>query len=201
MNSRRSHVDRRRSTTRPAAGDVVEEVVERVVATGPEAGDDPAAVAERRAEVAQHLPASRRIEESHHVAGADHHVETLVDAAGAQVEFGEIADEPRGTRMIVLGGGDQHRVEIDAHHLVAELRQPTADAARATTGVEDPCPPGDHGVDESGLAVQIDTVGGHRAEAFDVPARVVRVLLDLLDPAVADRWPLRHRTQRTGLLR
>ncbi len=58
-----------------------------------------------------------------------------------------------------------------------------SDAARAAAGVEDARTPRHQGIDEAGLAGEVVTGGGHRPEPLDVPRRMVRLLLDHLDPA------------------
>jgi hypothetical protein len=86
--------------------------------------------------------------------------------------------------MIALGRRDQRRVDVDTDDVMAECREPAADASRPTASVEDPSATCDHGVDESGLTIEIVTIGGHRPEPFNVPRRMVGVRVDHPQPAV-----------------
>src|SRR5690606_13275750 len=102
-------------------------------------------------------------------------------------------DQPGGTGVVLLGGCDQRRVEVDADDDVPGPVQVAAGAPRAAAGVEDARPPGRHGVDESGLSVEVRPLCHHLPEALDVPLGVARALGDLLEPAV-----LRHLVDGTG---
>ena len=53
-----------------------------------------------------------------------------------QVQLGEIADEPAWSGIILLGGLDECRVDIDTDHHVAGRGEIPADAAGAATGIE-----------------------------------------------------------------
>ncbi len=79
-----------------------------------------------------------RSEERHHVAGTHRHVETVVDSHRGQVEFGEVCDEPRRAWMILLGSGDEHRIEVDTNDVVTHPSEMPSDPTRPTPGIEHP---------------------------------------------------------------
>ena len=142
-------------------------------------------------EALQHPHTSAGRQEGDDVAGADDQVERLLDAPTGQVEHGQVAHQPGRPRVVLLGGLDQHGVDIDADHPVADRVQRRADPTGPTPGVQDVGTPADHGVDQPRLAVQVVTRRCHGTEPFDVPGGVVRVLTGqrgpaaLLDPVVA----------------
>lgn len=163
---------------------VVEEVVECVVAVGAEPGDDPAAVVEVFSESREDWSSGVGVEECEDVAGANDDVESVGDAGGGEVEFGEVVDEPGHVGMVVLCGGDEDRVDVDSHDVVAECGESCAGASGAAAGIEDACVAWCHGVDEAGFAVEVVAGGGHGAEPFDVPVGVSGVLFGEGDPSV-----------------
>jgi hypothetical protein len=103
--------------------------------------------------------------------------------------------------MVFFGGLDEDRVDVDADDVVSDLGEVPAHASRTTPGVEDAGPARRHRVDEPSLADQVVTLareipqwtfaaemkaraaGEESPEspgAFDLPARVVGILGDLL---------------------
>ena len=126
-------------------------------------------------EASQHLCARRRREEAHDIARAHDGVESLSDAAGGQVEVGQVADQPGGSGVVVVGSLDEGGVDIHADHGVAQVVEAATHASGAAARVQDACVAGDHRVDHPGFAVEVVTVGGHVAEALDVADRVTGV--------------------------
>ena len=63
---------------------------------------------------------------------------------------------------------------------MTEHGEAAADTARTAARVEDRCAARRHRVDEACFTVEIVPGGGHCTEPFDVPVRMVRVLLDRL---------------------
>ena len=92
-------------------------------------------------------PPGGRVEEGQHVADADDDVEALGDAGARQVELGQIGDEPGQAGVIMLGGIDQHRVDVHADDLVTGVGQLGSDATRAAPGVEHSRGTRRHGID------------------------------------------------------
>ncbi len=128
--------------------------------------------------------AGRRIEERHHVARRDDHIEPLRDALRREVERGQISCQPDRARVIRFGCRDQVRVDVDADHVMSERGEPTADPSRSAAGVENPSSAPNHCVDEPRFTIEILTLCGHRPESFDIPPRMTGVLLDHPQPAV-----------------
>ena len=171
--------------------DVVEELGERVVASRSEPGDDAAARAQVCGEMCEHRPASVWVEEGQDVACADRDIERFRDSDRGEVEFSEVCHQPGWTGVIVLGGGDEDRVDVDAHDVVPSASEVAAHSSGSAPCVEDSGSAGDHGIDETCFAVEIVAGGSHRAEPFDVPGGVLWILLGQFDPLVA-----RHGKQR-----
>jgi len=71
-------------------------------------------------EASQHLMASTRREERHHVSGADDGIEAFRDAASRQVELRQVLDDPARAGMIFNRGLDEDRIDVDADHVVSE---------------------------------------------------------------------------------
>ena len=67
---------------------------------------------------------------------AHHDIEPVLDARRGEVEFGEVCYQPGRAGVVVFGSGDQHRVDVDAHDLVAGVCEMATDPARPTAGVE-----------------------------------------------------------------
>ena len=155
MNGRRSQDASTRSGTSPTRRDVVEELGERVVASRSEPGHDAAVGLQVCGEVLEHRPARVGIEERQDVAGAHHDVERVRDAHRWEVEFSEVHDHPNRARVILLGGGDQDRVDVDADDVVPRSREMAPDPSRSAAGVEHPDPARDDGVDEACFSVEI----------------------------------------------
>ena len=65
-------------------------------------------------------------------------VEAVGDADRGQIEFGEVRNQPRRAGMIVLGSGDQHRIDVDAHDLVTRSSEMASHPTRPAPGVEHP---------------------------------------------------------------
>ena len=135
-----------------------------------------------RPQPGQHLSPGAGGQEGHDVAGRDDEVERVTDPPRRQVEFGEVADQPPRPGVVLLGGGDQGRVDVDADHPVAGGSEVAAHPARAAARVEDVRAAWCHRVHQAGLPRQILTGAGHRPEALDVPVRVVGISRDLLHP-------------------
>ena len=142
------------------------------MAVGVEPDDDNAVGGEVRGQPPQHLGLGAGRQGHHDVPRADDGVERLADPAGRQVEFGQIPHQPGRPGMIRLGGGDERGIDIHADDGVSGVVQVGSDAAGTAAGVEDSGSPGDHRIDQSGLAAQIGALGGHGPEAFDVPLAV-----------------------------
>ena len=87
--------------------------------------------------------------------------------------------------MIGFGCGDQLRVDVDTDHVMPEHSEATANSSRSTAGIQNPSNPPSHRVDEPRLTVEIMTLRRHRPETFDVPRRMIWILLDRLKPSVA----------------
>ena len=118
-------------------------------------------------------------------------------ADGGEVEFREVGDEPGGARVVVLGCGDQHRVDVDADDVVSCRGELASDTTGPASGVEHPGPSCSHRVDEACFAREVVAGGGHRPEPFDVPRGVIRVLFGQVDPPVA-RHRVHANCQRCG---
>ena len=71
------------------------------VTGGPEADDDASLSMNVTSEASQHLDASARRKERHHVPGTDDGIEALGDAAGRQVKLRQVLDDPAWARMIL----------------------------------------------------------------------------------------------------
>ena len=83
-------------------------------------------------------PSGVRSEERHHVAGADRHVEAVLDARRGEVEFGEVGNQPRRTWMILLGSCNEHGIEVDTDDIVSHPSEMSSDPTRPTSRVENP---------------------------------------------------------------
>src|SRR5690606_23506709 len=106
-------------------------------------------------------------------AGTQDRVEGLGDAPRGQVELGEVLDHPGGAGEVLLGRGDEDRVDVDADDGVPPLGEVAPVAAGAAAGVEDPRPAGHHRVDEPRLTDEVGAGLRHLPEALDVPVRVL----------------------------
>lgn len=84
--------------------------------------------------------------------------------------------------MILDGGLDQYRINVDADHVVPTAGQFSADATRATARIEDARPTPNHRVKQACLSSQVATGCRHRTETLDVPGRVVWVRRHLPHP-------------------
>ncbi len=84
--------------------------------------------------------------------------------------------------MILDGGLDQHRIDVDADHVVPEAGQLSGDATGATARIKDARPTAIHRVKQARLSSQVATGCCHRTEALDVPGRVGWVRRHLLHP-------------------
>jgi hypothetical protein len=84
--------------------------------------------------------------------------------------------------VILNRGLDQHRIDVDADHIVPETGQFSRDATRATARIEDARPTPNHRVKQTRLSSQVATGCRHRTEALDVPGRVGWVRRHLLHP-------------------
>ena len=166
----------------PDFAGVGQERRELVVTVGPETDDDPSLSMNVISEASQHLDASTRRKERHHVSGTDDGIEALEDAAGRQVKLRQVLDDPAWARMILDRGLDQYRIDVDADHVMPESGQFGSHAPRAAARVEDAGPTRHHRVDHTGLASQVTTGRCHRMQALDVPRRVVRVRRNLPHP-------------------
>jgi hypothetical protein len=71
--------------------------------------------------------------------------------------------------VILNRGLDQHRIDVDADHIVPETGQFSRDATRATARIEDARPTPNHRVKQARLSSQVATGCRHRTEALDVP--------------------------------
>jgi hypothetical protein len=116
---------------------VGQELRELVATASPEADDDPSLRMNVRSEAPQHLTASARRKERHHVPGTHDGVEAFRDAASRQVKFRQVVDDPARARMILHGGLDQHWINIDTDHDVPAAGQFGGDTTRATARIED----------------------------------------------------------------
>ena len=96
--------------------------------------------------------------------------------------------------MILLGSGDQNRIDVDTDHVVADGRKERAHPAGATTSVENPTVPRRHRVDESRLSGKIVAGLSHRPETLDVPGGVPRVGVGDLDPPALCNHPASSRS-------
>src|SRR6478735_5871598 len=99
-------------------------------------------------EASQHLFASARCEERHHVPGTDDGIEALRNSASRQVKLGQVLDDPTRAGMILYGGLNEDRIDIDADHVVPEAGQFSGDATRATARIKDARPTPDHRVNK-----------------------------------------------------
>ncbi len=88
-----------------------------------------------------------RSEEGHDVASENRGIEQLRLSHGHEVEFGEVSNQPRGPRMVLLGRGDQLRVDIDANDHVSADRELRCDPSRPATCIEDSRLPPDDGIE------------------------------------------------------
>jgi len=129
-------------------------------------------------------PPRLRIEEGQDVARTDHGIEIRLQAHRPEVEFGEVGHEPGRAGMVLLGGGDQLPIDVDADDIVTSFCEVAPDATWPSPGVEHSGPTSDHGVDETCLASEIVARGGHRPKSFDVPRGVVRIPFGQFDPPV-----------------
>jgi len=84
--------------------------------------------------------------------------------------------------MVLFGGLDERRVDVDPHHSVSGRGEVAAHPAGAAAGVENVGAARCHRVDEAGLPGQVVAGPGHLPEAFDVPLRMPGIGGDLLHP-------------------
>ena len=71
--------------------------------------------------------------------------------------------------MLHARGCDQHGINVDPNHLVAELGKVTAVASWAAACIEKPRTAWRKSIDEARLTVQVLTSSGHLVETLDVP--------------------------------
>ena len=83
-----------------------------------------------------------------------------VTPCARQVEVGQVADEPARPGVVLLCGGDQHRVDVHADDLVTDVVQVSADPARPAAGVEHPRAAREHRVDQPGLPDEVHPLVG-----------------------------------------
>ena len=102
-------------------------------------------------------------------------IERGIDPLRGQIQLGKIAHTPPRAGMILPGSLDQHGIRIDAHDIVAAVKEVSANPARSTSGVENTRPGRKHGIEEACLSAEVSALGGHRPESLDVPLRVVVV--------------------------
>ena len=170
----------------------------RELAVAVESRHDEAGGLDVGGDAAQHVRLGPRGEEHHDVAGQHRAGERLGLAHRRQVEVGQVGGQPARAGMVGLGGGDQLGVGVDADDGVAALVEHGTDAARPAPGVEgNRRPRRHHGVDEPSLTTEVGPLGGHRAEALDVPLRVPG--LRLRHPACRPTHTPEGRTPRSAL--
>jgi hypothetical protein len=88
-----------------------------------------------------------RGDESHNIAGENRGIERRWLSHGHEVQLGKVSNEPRRSRMVGLGGGDQLGVDIDAYDCVSAGRELSSDPSRTAPRIEDPRSPPDDGVE------------------------------------------------------
>ncbi len=113
-------MDSSRSGVSPAAAACSTNSVNSVVAARTEPDRRAPVVGEVGPQPAQHPPPGAGGQKRHNVAGRDDDVERFGDAAGWQVEFGEVADHPARAGIVLFGRRDQRQVDIDADHVVTD---------------------------------------------------------------------------------
>ena len=113
-------------------------------------------------------------DKGHDVAGQDRGIEWLGLAGASKVELCEVSHDPGGPGVVRLRRRDQLGVDVDPDDHVATCCQFCANASRSATGVEDPRARCNHGINQTGLTGEIDSVGGHLPEPVYVPLRVLR---------------------------
>ena len=172
VNSLRSHVEKVPARNQSGGVDVIEIRLKVVATAGTETDHSSAARSQMIPELLQNLAGGSRRQERHDVAGADNQVKLLP----RQVEFAEIADVPIHGRVVLDGGGNELRVEVDSRDVVTEPGKFAAHSAGTAPGVENPRGARDHRINEPGLAVEVPALRAHLLEPGDVPGGVARIV-------------------------
>ena len=165
----------------PRSSEVGVESLQRVPTRRAEADDGKSVGDQMGRNPSEHLRLGPRRHEGQDVSGKNGGIERLRNASGRQIELGQIGDDPARSPVVLSGRGDQVRVRVDPDDSVTSRVQDSTNAPGTAAGVQDARARRGHRIEQPSLPAEVDTVGGHSSEPFDVPLGVT--VIGVGDPA------------------
>ena len=158
----------------PGAVEVPVEIID-LVPVGVEADHSKTIRNEVVCDAGEHLLLGADFDECHDVASEHCAVEKFGLPEAGQIKISEVADQPGGARVVTCGSGDEFWVDINTDDLMPAGVQIPADSAWTTPSIKDAGTAGNHGINESALADEVNPFGSQTTEAIDVPLRVALI--------------------------
>lgn len=160
-------------------GHIAVELRECIPAIDAEADDDESVGGQDPTQIGQDFHLGSFCQKCQHVASDYDRIEWLALGNCGQSQLRQIGDDPLGFRVILSGGGNERRIGINSHYLVAALGEDSADPAGPAARIQYPRVRSGHSVDKTSLASQIRALSGERPEAIDVPLGMTLVGIGL----------------------
>lgn len=175
--------------------DVRVERVDGVSAVESETDDDGPALTDVSLQRLKHVTLGPFRDERHHVSGDHGRVKQFGVTFGRQIQSGQVTNEPYRAWVVLNGGGNEFRIDIDSDYLVAAPMELCSNPPRTTSGIKNSRRGGNDRVHKPRLSGQVDAVARHLSKSFDVPLRmaIVCVTEPTRDSVHASILPL-HRT-------